>query len=256
MTDLLKIVLWNANGLSRRKAELEHFLNDESIDIALIAETHFTNRFCLKRLENYKIFSCNHPSGRARGGAAIIIKNSIQCYEHAQYQTEEIQAPVVTVQLHGVATNIAAVYCPPNRHIESNSFLDFFRVLGSRWIIGGDYNAKHAQWGSRTISPRGRELLKACQSSNCSFLSSGEPTHWPADSNKSPDLLDFFLTREVSNNYAIAENVSDLSSDHVPVLLTISSTILRKSNSTHLTNKNTNWDAYRETVSRTINLKV
>lgn len=52
------------------------------------------------------------------------------------------------------------------------------------------------------------------------------------------------------------ENCTDLNSDHDPVLLTISKKILKKMKSTHLTNKRTNWDAYREFISRKVKLKV
>ena len=43
------------------------------------------------------------------------------------------------------------------------------------------------------------------------------------DKSRQPDLLDFFISRDVSNNYAVAENLTDLSSNHIPVLLSISS---------------------------------
>lgn len=42
MVNSLRIVTWNANGLSQRVNELEIFLNLNHIDIALISETHFT----------------------------------------------------------------------------------------------------------------------------------------------------------------------------------------------------------------------
>ena len=44
MTTPLRIVLWNANGLSNHKLELQTFLDMNKIDIALISETHFTSR--------------------------------------------------------------------------------------------------------------------------------------------------------------------------------------------------------------------
>jgi len=38
----LRVILWNANGLSNHKLELKTFLDLHKIDIALISETHFT----------------------------------------------------------------------------------------------------------------------------------------------------------------------------------------------------------------------
>jgi hypothetical protein len=39
----LRVVLWNANGLSNHKLEFQTFLDMHKIDIALISETHFTS---------------------------------------------------------------------------------------------------------------------------------------------------------------------------------------------------------------------
>jgi len=41
-TPPLSILLWNANGLTHNKNELQHLLYDKKINIALITETHLT----------------------------------------------------------------------------------------------------------------------------------------------------------------------------------------------------------------------
>jgi len=41
-TPPLSILLWNANGLTHNKNELQHLLNDKKMNIALITETHLT----------------------------------------------------------------------------------------------------------------------------------------------------------------------------------------------------------------------
>jgi len=48
MPALLRVVLWNANGLLNHKLELQAFLDMHKIDIALISETHFTSRTVFK----------------------------------------------------------------------------------------------------------------------------------------------------------------------------------------------------------------
>jgi len=40
----LRNALWNANGVSRHKLELAQFMNDNEIDVMLLAETHLTNK--------------------------------------------------------------------------------------------------------------------------------------------------------------------------------------------------------------------
>jgi len=56
MNHTLRIIAWNANGLVQRKQELEDFLHNENIDIALVSEIHFTPWTVLK-IRNYNIHS-------------------------------------------------------------------------------------------------------------------------------------------------------------------------------------------------------
>jgi hypothetical protein len=53
---------------------------------------------------------------------------------------------------------------------------------------------------------------------NLKHLSTGEPTYWPSDSNKLPDLLDFCVMKAIRQYFAVAKSCFDLSSDNSPVL--------------------------------------
>lgn len=44
----LRITIWNANGVSQRKLELNQFLYEKHIDVMLISETHLTNKYNFK----------------------------------------------------------------------------------------------------------------------------------------------------------------------------------------------------------------
>lgn len=249
-----KILAWNANGLLGRKAELTQFLNSEQIDIAMIAETHLTSR-TRAEIANYNIFTCNHPMDAAHGGAAVYIKKTIAHYEASNYCTDHIQAACITAKLHcGTSVNIAAVYSPPKHRITASDYEVFFQHLGEKWIIGGDFNAKHHQWGSRVISTKGRELYQALINTNSNCISKGDPTYWPADINKLPDCIDFFILHGMAPNYIDIDNISDLSSDHTPIVLTLSDTLLYKQTTPKLTSKYTDWDIFREEVDKRINL--
>jgi hypothetical protein len=86
---------------------------------------------------------------------------------------------------------------------------------------GGDYNAKHGHWGSRLITPKGRELLKAMQMDSLAHISTGEPTYWHSGRRKVLDLLDFAALRQIPAHTYTAESSMDLSSDHSPVFITL-----------------------------------
>ena len=49
---------------------------------------------------------------------------------------------------------------------------------------------------------------------NCNHLSAVEPTYWPRNYNKLPDLLVFFIHKGITKNYIQIESNHELSSDH------------------------------------------
>lgn len=251
-----RILAWNANGLLKRRSELKQFLLSEDIDIALISETHLTSRSSAE-IHNYKMYTCNHPSDAAHGGSAVYIKKSISHYEAPKYCTNSIQAAGVVIQsLASPTFTVAAVYSPPKHSIKSPEYIDFFKHLGQRWIIGGDLNAKHRSWGSRLNSPKGNELYKAINSINGAAISNGSPTYWPSDRRKIPDCIDIFVSKGIATPYTSIENANDLTSDHSPIILTLSNRLIEKPVKTHITNKNTDWDLFRQLVSEGINLRI
>ena len=77
-----------------------------------------------------------------------------------------------------------------------------------------------------SYTTKGRELVSLIHTNNYSFLSTGTPTYWPTDPNKLPDLLDFFITSKISPSNADIQPSYDLSSDHTPIIATISTTVM------------------------------
>jgi hypothetical protein len=140
---------------------------------------------------------------------------------------------------------ISAVYLPPKHSVKQEQLVDFYKNLGRQFIAGGDYNAKHTDWGSRLVTPRGRKLLKTMERNNLKRLSMGEPTYWSSDRNKLPDLVDFYVTKGIPQDFAVAKSCFDLSSNHSPVLITLTSHALNQEKQSSLSNRHTNWDDFR-----------
>jgi len=136
-----------------------------------------------------------------------------------------------------LTTSVTEIYCPPQGGADEIKFTEFFHTLGARFIAGGDYNSKHTYWGSRLITPKGRALLKATSNTNDEIISTRKATYWPSDQNKIPDLLDFFVMRDLSSNYVKIIELMELTSDHIPVLLTLSSNFIVQQRKVSLTNK-------------------
>lgn len=250
-----QIALWNANGLIQHRLEIILFLQIHNIDVMLISETHFTDKSYLN-IPGYVIYDTQHPDGTAHGGTAIIIRNNLKHHVLPEYKTDCIQA--TSIMLGDVYGSMAltAVYCPPKHRILQNEFTIFLKSIATRFIVGGDFNAKHIHWGSRLNNPRGSELYKTVNELNIKTISTGEPTYWPTDINKIPDLLDFFIIKGIPIEKLKVVNNYDLSSDHSPVLMTCSSSVIRHSVPPKLSNNLTNWELFREILNENLSVRM
>lgn len=221
----------------------------------LISETHFTKQ-SFARINGYDIYSTNHPAGTARGGTAIIIKSNIKHVVLNSYSENFLQSTAIQIYDKHGGINLASVYCPPSCPIKEHNFCDFFRSLGNKFIAAGDFNAKHHHWGSRLCTTRGRELLKSIKSEHLCHLSTGEPTYWPADLTKTPDLLDFCVLKNINTNYLSVTSSLELSSDHSPIIVTMLAAAKEEETQPFLSTKHTNWMLFREICDQNLNLNI
>ena len=235
------IGLWNANGIRSHTLELSYFLENNFIDVMLICETRLNSRLLNPSFKGYLAYYSHHPDGTSHGGTAILIKDGIEHTRGPSYSYTAFQSTSIVLKLNNTPTTIAAFYNPPNQNFLTEDYISFFKSLGNKFIVGADFNAKHKSWGSKSITTKGRRLLKALQSLHLNTVSTGQPTYWPSDKNKSPDLIDFFVTKGVSCGNSSVRQSFDLSSDHSPLWL---DTSIAKPCSRNKTQ--TNWSLYRQ----------
>jgi hypothetical protein len=84
--------------------------------------------------------------------------------------------------------------------------------------------------------------MKAINSINGNIHTTGRPTYWPTDRNKIPDVIDFYISKNVQMHYMKIEDSYDLDLDHSPIILTLSDNIIKKEANPTLTNKFTDWE--------------
>ena len=240
----LKIMAWNANGLLKHQNELEVVLNTENIDVCLISESHFTKESYIK-IKGYKSYHALHPNNTARGGSTVIIKENIQHHEYYTCEDQDIQAVAICLKTKSYPVTISALYCPPRYAIKAERYRILLNNLGNRFILGGDFNAKNTHWGSRLTTSKGKELLSAVRYNKCQVISTGKPTYWPTDPQKIPDVIDFFVYKNLTSRFLNIEEGYDMSSDHSPIVLTLGEKILKKENYLTLTNRNTDWEGFK-----------
>jgi len=250
----LKILLWNANGLLKHKNELQTVLIDLKIDIALLTETHFTEKSHFN-IFNYTLYKTNHPDGTAHAGSCILISNSIQHNVLIPFQEPSIQATNISIKINNIPITVSSVYCPPCHIIHRENFFRFFNTLGHSFIAGGDFNAKHSLWGCLSNNQRGKTLHSILNNGHLSFASPPGPTYWPSHSNRNPDILDFFITNIPNHLNIDVNNISHISSDHTPVILSIGGSP-KLNDRPSLTKGPIAWDKFQTNLDNLIDLKI
>ncbi|CAH2095610.1 unnamed protein product [Euphydryas editha] len=226
------------------------------LDAVLISESHVTERSFFQ-IPGYCTYLTPHPDGSAHAGTAIIIRQHLKHSVIEPFTTSHLQATTIRVKDRGDYITLSAIYCPPRHIINEAMFTAYFKTLGNRFISGGDWNAKHTFWGSRYTHSRGRELKMSIDTNRLRPISTGEPTYWPTDFKKRPDLLDFFVTKNIGHLYTSIESSLDGSSDHSPVILEVSTIIPATEDSLeHLCNSRTDWESFGDYLTENINLKI
>ena len=155
-------------------------------------------------MKGFNIYFTPYPDGGAHAGTALVIRSNLKHSAMEDYSTVHIQATTIRLEDREGSITLSAVYCPRRHKITEHMFAAFFQTLGCRFIAGGDWNGKHTFWGSRTTVTRGRELKRCVEGKHLQPLSTGDPTYWPSDPRKLPDLLDFFVSNGIVSTYTQA----------------------------------------------------
>ncbi|KAJ4432677.1 hypothetical protein ANN_21300 [Periplaneta americana] len=119
---------------------------------------------------------------------------------------------------------IGSFYSAPDQRVTPTLIWGIVHEMKFRFILGGDFNSKHPGWGSNVTNPRGIMLYDQIFKLNLEIAYPFEPTHYP-DSGHMPDLLDFFIGKQFQHFCNVPRVIHELSSDHLPVLLTLSAAI-------------------------------
>lgn len=93
-------------------------------------------------------------------------------------------------------------------------------------------------------------------SSKLNYISTGELTYWSTDTNKLPDLLDFFINKNVSPRYIQVNSSLELSSDHLPVIAIVGSMIIENQFTISIYNKLSNWSHFKESFNISTSTRV
>ena len=213
----LKVMQWNAEGVSPKKEALAKFLNENKVDICCVQETHLQNGKTFK-IRGYQCIR-NDRDGRRKGGIMTLVRNNIPASE-LQRGTGEAEFLQLKISTKNRTINLVNYYCPDDKNLS----LDSLEVSTENFLITGDFNCRSQSWGYENIDKRGEDVEEWQDEHSLILVNDPTDQHtfysrrWHSES--TPDLafctddLHSRLTREVCSQLA--------GSDHRPVLLSIS----------------------------------
>ena len=143
----LKVMQWNAEGLMRKKTELEHRMNKENIDICCIQNDKTF------KARGYQCFRTNRGGDRRKGGIITLIKSNINAYTSSSSNDGAEQ--------HTITINSLKIYILLVNYYRLNNVnlaLHNIHVRDSKFIIMTDFNSHSQSWGYDHIDARGEEI--------------------------------------------------------------------------------------------------
>lgn len=148
-------------------------------------------------IPNYFTYTSNHPqvpNHSAGGGTAILI--------HKRYTqhtitvlTTSLEYTTVHIQVNNTVLHLITAYKRPVNILLPS---DLTALLDTPYntIITGDLNCKHQLWFCRRLNVARNILAHFINFRNNLFVASpNTPTHYPNNSNYSPDILDIAIIK-------------------------------------------------------------
>jgi hypothetical protein len=250
----LRILVWNADGVSTKLPEVECFVRRYEIDVLLLSETHCKEAQA-PRIFGFESYTANDPSdGNAKGGAAILVKSSLVHFPLTPIATDKVQVASAAIETGNGPVNFGAIYCPPRFIWDTDEFKCILDQQCSKLLVAGDWNASHWLWGAGRCNQRGRALANLVLSSDMSSLATGVPTRFPYGSRGSPGYIDFAVTRGILDMHAEIRSVAELSSDHLPLIITLDATATAYPKMERLIGRHTDLERFHELLESSLNL--
>lgn len=256
MNTNINIASWNARGLRNKKEELTNFLVQNNINICLVSETLLNHKISMK-INNFFCYRCDRENNRG-GGVALLISKNISHTLLPSLQTEVIEnIGVKVLTSNNNYVNIYSCYFPggaagPNSSKKQKFKSDILKLsrANNNFLIGGDFNGRHSLWGCQRSNCWGNILFDTINSENLQVLYPNHPTYIPSDPRRQPSTLDLFVTN-ITNNISAATVINDLSSDHLPIKISLNKNIQTIQRYYYNYNK-ANWPRFSSYIKRNL----
>ena len=217
----LTILQHNVQGWNSKRFQLCNTYREINPDIILLNETN-TLSLRLFGYSTYTSIKMKNPTQTVGYGTAILVRNNV-----VHTVIDDFETDLLAIKIHTTdgPMIVATDYISPSTgFIHYPDYLKLF-LPGIPVYLLGDLNARHPSLNSRmnTTNSNGRQLVNLIDRKNLKVLGPTFPTR---TDHRSSSILDIVLANEHTfYNYHISPG-PHTSSDHIPVILKISSNII------------------------------
>ena len=216
----LKILQWNCNGIKSKIQELISFTDEHQIKIIVLQETKLTNKSTPPIIPNFTMVRKDRDTDSG-GGLAIFIHKSI-LFAHAPDLPEDGHTESAGIQVGNI--KIRNIYIPPVSSCAQGFEPDIQAILSEPdSLVLGDFNAHNALWYSNIQDSRGEKFADEIGDADFGVLNENVPTRLP--SNGQPTSPDISIASTSLLPYIEWETKTALSSDHLPIIIKINTSI-------------------------------
>ena len=245
-----EIIHININGITNKRAELIHYLNEHNPQFVTINESKIRKQHTI-RIPTYHIIRKDRDSpGRGvRGGVAILIRKDIK---FNQLDTSEFDEEFLAISFESDKRKIAlATMNNPLGTLPNVENFKFILIKYPDSIFMGDYNSKHELFGCKKYNKEGDILFNILEELNLIVSNDGTSTHY---TNTSSDILDLcIVSRSIATKVDTCTVGLDVGSDHMPVHLVINSAkIVRQNKRETLQHEKTDWVKLRKIIDKNL----
>lgn len=227
------ILHWNMNSFSRRRLNLQAYVDLHQTDIIYLNELRTPGSRC--QLPNYVLHFEDRQDTRY-GGVAVLIRKGI---EHRRL-TIATTLESIAIRLEN-GTVIAACYCPPTQQLLPLDINNLLAASNSTLIVG-DLNAKHPTWDRTHQNRNGAALYSIIEDLPIAVEHSDDPT-FP----RGGSTLDIVINKNV--NITKPHTVDDLDSDHLPIQFELASPGLSVNIDLAPQYAQCDWNTYRQFIN-------
>lgn len=230
----LRMAAINANSIKAhlKRAEIMTFFDNHKLDILLISETKLTKKHKIV-FPGKIIHRTDRPNAQNGGGTAIIFRENIaheKIFTPSSDKNKTTEYSILKIKL-ARSKNLFIISIYANNE-DKNIFIDEFDLIFEKlnlshpdnyYIIAGDLNARHHNWGDRDCNLKGR-LLKNWYDTlglirKAQIIIPDGPTYIPAGT-----YLDYCITDrrlKILNLNCNKIRTASFNSDHKALMFTV-----------------------------------